>query len=80
MPENNGEFKQKIKNLRVAVEESVEKLKKLETTGTESDANNALWIVSAIWNGKEYGNIESALRAKGHQSGMEKNLKRLGAI
>lgn len=77
MPENNGEFKQKIKNLRVAVEESVEKLKKLETTGTESDANTSLWTVSAIWNGKEYSDIENALKAKGHKSGMQEILEKI---
>lgn len=68
--ENNGEFEQKIKNLRVAVEKSVEKLKKLETTGTENDANAALWTVSAIWNGEEYSEIEKALKEKGYKSRM----------
>ncbi len=67
---NNGEFSQKIKDLRIAVEESVEKLKKFEKTGTENDANNALWTVSAIWNGEQYSDIETALKARGHKSGI----------
>ncbi len=67
---NNGEFKQQIMNLRIAVEQSVEKLKKLEISGTESDANNALWTVSGIWNGKEYSTIEASLKARGHKSGL----------
>jgi hypothetical protein len=77
---NNGEFTQKIKDLRIAVEQSVEKLKKLEKTGTESDAIDTLWTVSAIWNGKEYSEIETALKARGHKSGMQESLEKLGAI
>lgn len=78
--ENNGEFKKKIKDLRIAVEKLVEELKKLETTGTENDANRALWTVSATWNGKEYSDIYGALRAKGHKSSLEKSMERLGVI
>jgi len=76
----SGEFKQKIKNLRTAVEESVEKLKKLETTGTESDANASLWAVSAIWNGEEYSEIEKALKEKGYKSSMQKSLEKIGVL
>ena len=72
MPENNKDFKQKIKDLRVAVEKSVETLRKLEATGTENDANSSLWVVSAIWNGEEYSTIETELRTKGHKSGFDK--------
>lgn len=68
MSGNNEDFKQMIKDLRIAVEKSVEALKKLEATGTENDANSSLWTVMAIWNGKEYSNIEAALREKGHKS------------
>lgn len=71
MPENNVDFKQKIKDLRIATEKSVEALRKLEATGTENDANSALWNVSSIWNGKEYSAIETALKAKGHKSGLD---------
>jgi len=78
--ENKVDFKQQIKDLRIATEKSVDKLKKLESTGTENDANEALWVASAIWNGKEYGEIESALRAKGHKSGLQKSMEKLGAI
>lgn len=78
--ENNGEFKYRIKALRMAVEKSVEKLKKLETTGTESDANASLWTVSAIWNGEEYSEIEKALKEKGHKSSMQKSLEKIGVI
>ncbi len=78
--ENDGEFKQKIKDLRIAVEKSVEKLKKLEASGTENDANAALWVVSGIWNGKEYGEIDSALREKGHKSSMEESLEKMGVL
>jgi hypothetical protein len=66
MEENSKEYKQMIKDLRVSVERSVEKLKNLEITGTENDANSALWIVTAIWNGREYSAIESMLIANGH--------------
>jgi hypothetical protein len=68
--ENGIDFKQKIKDLRIAVEKSVDTLKKLEATGTEDDANSSLWAVTAIWNGKEYSAIETALKAKGRKSGM----------
>lgn len=80
MPENNGEFKQKIKDLRITVEESVEKLKKLETTGTNNDANAALWAVSAIWNGEEYSEIEKALKEKGYKSSMQESLEKMGVL
>lgn len=80
MSENNGEFKQKIMDLRIVVEKSVEKLKKLEATGTENDANMALWAASAIWNGKEYGDIESALKAKGHKSSLQESLEKMGVL
>ncbi len=71
MSENNIDLKQEIKNLRLVVEKSVETLRKLESTGTGEDANRALWAVSAIWNGKEYSDIETALRAKGHKSAID---------
>lgn len=80
MTENGGEFKQKIKDLRVVVEKSLDMLKVLEATGEEKDANRALWVVTTIWNGKEYSNIESALRSKGHKSGFERNMEKLGSI
>jgi hypothetical protein len=92
MPGNNSEnntgsssgsstdFKQRIKDLRVAVEKSVDTLKKLEGTGTEYDANDALWVMSAIWNGKEYSTIEATLKTMGHKSGIETSLERLGVI
>jgi hypothetical protein len=73
---NDVDFKQMIKDLRIAVEESIETLKKLEVNGTEQDANSALWSVTAIWNGKEYSTIEAALRAKGHKSGLGKSLEK----
>ena len=71
MAENDKDFKQKIKDLRIAVEKSVEELKKLEATGTESDASRSIWIIYGTWNGKEYGDIESALRDKGHKSSFD---------
>lgn len=67
----NTDFKQKIKALRIAVEKSVEMLKNLETTGTESDATRSLWIVHETWSGKEYRDIESILREKGHKSSFD---------
>jgi hypothetical protein len=76
----NVDFKQMIKDLRIATEKSVEKLKKLETSGTENNANSALWAVTAIWNGKEYGDIETALRAKGHKSNLQESMERLRAM
>lgn len=76
--ENNNDFKQMIKELRIATEKSVEKLKNLEVSGTEDAANAALWVVSGIWNGKEYGEIDSALREKGHKSSMEETLEKMG--
>ena len=77
---NNGEFTQKIRDLRIVVEQSVEKLKKFEKTGTESDANNALWTVSGIWNGKEYSEIETSLKTRGYKSGMQQSLEKMGVI
>ena len=71
MSGNIEDFKQRIKDLRIAVEKSVETLRKLEAVGTENDANSALWAVTAIWNGKEYSNIEAALRVIGHKSGLD---------
>lgn len=70
MSENNVDFKQQIKDLRIAVEKSVDTLRRLETTGTENDANSSLWSVTAIWNGEEYSAIETALKARGHKSGI----------
>lgn len=80
MSENNVDFKRMIKDLRVAVEEAAGALKKLEATGTGSDANSALWKASAIWNSKEYSAIETALKAKGHKSSLQESLEKLGAI
>ena len=77
---NGGEFTLQIKNLRIAVEKSVEKLKKLEVTGKEEDANMALWTVSAIWNGDEYLEIEKALKERGHKSGMQESLEKMGVL
>lgn len=77
---NGGEFTQQIKNLRIVVEKSVEKLKKLEVTGKEEDANMSLWTVSAIWNGDEYSEIEKALKERGHKSGMQKSLEKMGVL
>ena len=77
---NGGEFTQQINNLRIAVEKSVEKLKKLEVTGKEEDANMALWAVSGIWNGNEYSDIEKALKERGHKSGMQKSLEKMGVL
>lgn len=74
---NDVDFKEKIKNLRIAVERSLETLKKFEITGTDQDANSALWTMSAIWNGKEYSIIEAALREKGYKSVSEAGLKRM---
>ncbi len=71
MSENNIDFKQEIKDLRLVVEKSVETLRKLESTGTEGDANRALWATHAIWNGKEYSAIETALREKGYKSTLD---------
>ena len=78
--ENGSDFKKEIKDLRIAVEKSLEKLKKLEITGTEQDANDSLWAVTAIWNGKEYSTIEAALKARGHKSGLLTSLEKLGVI
>jgi hypothetical protein len=80
MPENDVDFKQKIRDLRIAVEKSVDTLKKLEATGTESDATTSLWIVHGTWSGKEYRDIEAVLRSKGHKSGLERSMERLGVI
>lgn len=71
MTENDSDFKQMIKDLRIIVEKAAEELKKIETTGTESDATRALWATYDIWTGKEYGDIENALRAKGHKSSLD---------
>lgn len=71
MSENNVDFKLKIKDLRIAVERALDKLKKFETTGTEQDASDALWVISAIWNGKEFSTIEDALKEKGYKSSLE---------
>ncbi len=68
MTENNENFKQKIGDLRSVVEKAAESLKRLEVTGTENDANRSLWIAYSIWNGKEYSDIESALKERGHKS------------
>ena len=76
MPEKNKDFKQKIKDLRIALEKSVEKLRKLEATGTENDANSSLWAVSSVWNGKEYSTIETELRIKGHKSCLDELRKK----
>lgn len=76
MPENNKDFKQKINDLRIALEKSVETLKKLEATGTENDANSSLWAVSSIWNGKEYSAIEVALKGKGHKSYLDELMEK----
>lgn len=66
-----AEFKQKIHDLRVRVEKCLEELKNLEASGTESDASNAIWSAYGIWNSKEYGELEKALRAKGHKSSID---------
>ena len=78
MVEDSGDFKKKIRDLRVATEKVVESLKKFEVSGTESDATSALWVASAIWNGEEYGNIESSLRAKGHRSVLDRIVEKGG--
>jgi hypothetical protein len=80
MSENNVDFKQMIKDLRIAIEEAAGALKKLEVTGTENDANSALWKASAIWNGKEYSAIETALKAKGHKSSLQESMEKLGVV
>ena len=74
---NNKDFKQKIRDLRIAVEKSVETLKKLEASGTENDANDSLWVVTGIWNGKEYSAIEDALKAKGYKSSLQASMEKL---
>lgn len=72
MPGNNVDFKREIKDLRISVETALEKLKKFEITGTEQDANSALWTISAVWNGEEYSTIESALKENGYKSSLER--------
>lgn len=65
------EFKQKIHDLRVKVEECAKRLKELESSGKESDANDAIWLVYGTWNSKEYSALESTLRSKGHRSDLD---------
>ena len=65
------EFKQKIHGLRVRVEKCLEELKKVEDSGTESDASSAIWSAYGIWNSKEYDELEKALKAKGHKSSID---------
>ncbi len=74
---SNTDFKQKIRDLRVVVEKSVETLKKLEATGSENDANDSLWVVTGIWNGKEYLAIEDALKEKGYKSSIQASMEKL---
>ena len=74
---NNKDFKQEIRDLRIAVEKSVETLKKLEATGTENDANDSLWVVTGIWNGKEYLAIEDALKEKGYKFSIQASMEKL---
>ncbi len=62
MTEDSTYFKQKIKGLRISMEKSAKVLRELEATGTEKDANRALWITSKICNSNEYSDIETALR------------------
>ncbi len=76
MSENNVDFRQKIKDLRIAVERSAEVLKRLETSGKEDDANRSLWTVSSIWNGKEYASIETTLKEMGHKSNLQESMER----
>lgn len=65
------EFKPKIHDLRARIEKCLEELKKFEASGTESDANGAIWSVYGAWNSKEYSELEKALRNKGHKSALD---------
>jgi hypothetical protein len=76
MTESDVDFKLEIKDLRIAVERALDKLKNFEMTGTEQDANSALWTVSAIWNGREYSTIEAALKVNGYKTSLERSMKK----
>lgn len=55
-------YKELIRNLRIRMEESSNKLSSLEQFDNKTAAKNALWIAYYAWCGKEYSAIETAVK------------------